>query len=71
MRRKPKRVLIDELALSLRKPTAAPLIDPGEAVAVALSISQPGPARLISPDGPMVRLVLLSLKLAGYKIEPR
>ncbi|WP_407146271.1 hypothetical protein [Bradyrhizobium sp. ORS 86] len=71
MRRKPKRVLIDELALSLRKPSANPLIAPNEAVAIALAMTQPGPARLVSPDGPMVRLVLMSLKLAGYKIEPK
>jgi hypothetical protein len=70
--KKPRRLLIDELSLtSLRKPSARPLVEPAEAVAVALSIAQPGPARLVSPEGPMVRTVLLAIKLAGYKIEPR
>ena len=73
MAKKSRRILIDELAATtmLRKPTAGPLIEPKEAVAVAISMTLPGPARLVSPDSPMVRLVLLSLKLAGYKIEPR
>lgn len=54
-----------------RKPTAGPLVEPAEAIAISLSMTQPGPARLVSPDGPMVRNVLLALKLAGYKIVAR
>ncbi|MGJ4888922.1 hypothetical protein ACQR1Y_12050 [Bradyrhizobium sp. HKCCYLRH3099] len=69
-RRRPKHVLIDQLAVNLRKPSARPLVEPAEAVAIALSMGQPGPARLISPDGPLVRLILLSIRLAGYSIEP-
>lgn len=70
-KKQPKRIIIDELTTLMRKPSAAPLIRPKEAISVALSLAQPGPARMISPDGPMVHMVLLSLKLAGYKIEPR
>ena len=54
-----------------REPSAKPMVEPEEAVAIALSMTQPGPARLISPDGPMVRHVMLALKLAGYKVVPR
>ncbi|MGJ5163187.1 hypothetical protein [Bradyrhizobium sp. HKCCYLR1051] len=69
-RRSKKQLLIDHIAVSLRKPSAGPLVEPAEAVAIALSMAQPGPARLISPEGPMVRLILLSLRLAGYSITP-
>lgn len=53
------------------EPSALPMVEPEEAVAIALSMTQPGPARLISPEGPMVRHVMLALKLAGYKVVPR
>lgn len=68
---KPRRYLIDELTALMRKPTAAPLLKPKEAISIALSAMLPGPAILISPDGPLVRLILQALKLSGYKIEPR
>jgi hypothetical protein len=70
-KRTSKQLVIDRLALDLRKPSARPLVDPDEAIAIALSMSQPGPARLVSPSSPMVRAILLSLKLAGHKIEPK
>jgi hypothetical protein len=52
-------------------PGPGPLVDPAEAVAIALSIVPSMGKRLLSPDGPEVRTVLLALKLAGWKIEPR
>ncbi len=50
---------------------AGPLVEPAEAVAIALSMLPRSTGQLCSPNGPAVRLVLQSLKLAGWKIEPR
>lgn len=66
-----KQLVIDDLAKVLRKPCAEPLVKPAEAIAIGLSMVQPGPARFVSPDGPLVRQALLALHLAGWKIEPR
>jgi hypothetical protein len=65
--------LMDRLRKGEPDPEAPilPLVDPAEAIAIALSMTQPGPARLISPEGPMVRHVMLAIKLAGYKVVPR
>jgi hypothetical protein len=72
MTKKPrKQLVIDDLAATLRRPSARPLVDPAEAIAIGLSMVQPGSARLVSPDGAPVRMVQLALKLAGWKIEPR
>lgn len=63
---------IDQIATILRKPTAAPLATPAEAVAIALSmIPYRWSGRLLSEDSPPVRLVLKALEQAGYKIAPR
>ena len=69
----PKReLMIDRIALSLRKPSAGPLVEPAEAVAIALSIlPAKSTGRLCSPDSLAVRHILHSLKLAGWKFEPR
>jgi hypothetical protein len=67
----PRRLLIDDAALALRKPRVGPLVDPAEAVAIALSmLPSMGKHRLFSPDGPEARTILLALKLAGWKQEP-
>jgi hypothetical protein len=47
-----------------------PLVDPAEAIAIALSMVPSMGKRLLSPEGVEVRQVLLALKLAGWKIEP-
>jgi hypothetical protein len=47
-----------------------PLVAPAEAIAIGLSMVPSMGKRLLSPDGVEVRQVLLSLKLAGWKIEP-
>lgn len=62
---------IDSLATLIRKPTAAPLVTPAEAIAIALSIVRWSPGDLQDPDGRVVQLVLKALKDAGWKIEPR
>jgi hypothetical protein len=64
-------LLIDHLATVLRKPSAAPLVKPSEAIAIALSSAQWSPGRLQDPDGNVVRLVLKAIHDAGWKIEPR
>lgn len=63
-------LMIDRMPLDLRKPRAGPLIEPAEAIAIALSIVPSMGKRLLSPEGPEARAVLLALKLAGWKIEP-
>jgi hypothetical protein len=71
IRLKPTRELvIDRLALIMRKPRAEPLVTPEEVIAVALSAFVPGPADLISPTGRGVRTIMLLLKKMGYKIVP-
>lgn len=65
-----RRLVIDQLATILRKPTAGPLVTPEEVIAVALSAFVPGPADLISPTGRGVRIIMLLLKKMGYKIVP-
>jgi hypothetical protein len=66
------KLAIDQSALAARKPSAGPLVDPGEAIAIALSMLPPkSTGRICSPQSPAVRLVLQSIKLAGWKIEPR
>jgi hypothetical protein len=47
-----------------------PLVQPNEVIAIALSIVPSMGKRLLSPEGPEARAVLLALKLAGWKIEP-
>jgi hypothetical protein len=64
-------VVLDVTALDARKPSAGPLVEPAEAVAIGLSIVPSMGKRLFSPEGPEVRQVLLALKLAGWEIVPR
>lgn len=66
-----QQVMLDLSALIQRKPTAAPLVEPGEAVAIALSMLRWAPGRLHGPDDRTVTLVLKSLDLAGWKIVPK
>jgi hypothetical protein len=67
-----RQLVIDHLAMVLRKPTASPLLEPAEAIAVALSmIPYKWSGRILSDDSLPVRAVLQALDHAGYKIEPR
>ena len=47
-----------------------PLVNPAEAIAIGLSMVPSMGKRLLSPEGPEVRTVLLALKLAGWKHTP-
>lgn len=57
-------------ALDTAPPPPGPLVQPSEAIAIALSIVRWSPGTLHHPDGRVVRLVLKALKDAGWKIEP-
>jgi hypothetical protein len=49
-----------------------PLLDPARCIAIALSLAdKTSSGRIYSDNSPAVRLVLHSLKLAGWKIEAR
>jgi hypothetical protein len=71
MKKPARQLVIDHLALQMRKPTAGPLLEPDEVIACGLSMVLDGPIQHLSPKGRLVRMVLLALKLAGYKIVPR
>jgi hypothetical protein len=49
-------------------PPGTPLIEPAEAVAIALSTSRLG--RSYSPESLVVRLVLQAISRSGWKIVP-
>lgn len=65
-----RRLVIDQLALIQRKPTAGPLVTPAEVIAIALSMIRWTPGRLHGPDDKVVQLILRGLQEAGWKIEP-
>ena len=65
-----RRLIIDDLATILRKPTAAPTLTPGEVIAVMLCGTQWTPGRYHDPDGAVVQSILRGLKEAGYAIVP-
>ncbi len=67
-----RQIVIDQLATILRKPTASPLLEPGEAIACALSmIPYRWSGRLLDESSLPVRLTLQAIHDAGYKIVPR
>lgn len=69
---KPRReVILDLQATLLRKPTAAPLITPREAIAIALTSAQWVPGRVTGPESTVVDLVLKALDQSGWKIEAK
>jgi hypothetical protein len=65
-----RRLIIDDLATILRKPTAQPTITPAELIAVTLSTTQWVPGRLLDPDDIVVQSILKMLKDGGYAIIP-
>ena len=62
---------IDHAAIDARKPRAGPLVQPSEAIAIALSIVRWKPGDLQDPDGRVVQLVIKSLRDSGWEIVPR
>lgn len=61
-------IFLDLQAILLRKPSAAPLVTPREAIAVALSMVQWVPGRLHDPDSTVVDLVMRAIDQAGWEI---
>jgi hypothetical protein len=61
---------LDRAAIDARKPCTGPLVQPAEAIAIALSIVRYKPGDLYDPDGRVVQLVLRAIRDAGWKIEP-
>lgn len=61
---------IDQAAVNARKPRASPLVEPAEAIAIALSVTRWKPGGMIDPEGNIVRTILKAIHDAGWKIEP-
>jgi hypothetical protein len=61
---------VDLMSLNSRKPRAGPLVEPAEAIAIALSIVRWKPGDLLDPEGHVVALVLKSIHDAGWKFDP-
>lgn len=67
----PDTLAIDQAAVDARKPSAGPLVDPAEAIAIALNMVRWTPGNLHGPEDRVVTLILRSIKESGWKIEPR
>lgn len=65
-----RRLIIDDLATILRKPSAAPTITPAELIAVTLSTTQWVPGRWLDPDDLVVVSIIKMLRDGGYVIVP-
>ena len=63
---------VDRMPLGMRKPSAGPLLDPDEAIALALNgIPYEWWRRLpLSENSDAVKAIRDGLRMAGYKIEP-
>jgi hypothetical protein len=66
----PDTLTIDQEAVDARKPCAGPLVQPEEAIAIALSTAEWKPKGILDPDGVVVRHVMDGIRLAGWKFEP-
>lgn len=66
----PRALILDHLAVQLRKPTAGPLVSPSEVIAISLNTVRWVPGRMHDPDDKVVQLILHGLKQAGWKLEP-
>lgn len=62
---------VDQIAATDGSPRPAPLIEPAEAIAIALSMLPRSSDRLCGPDSEEVTLVLQSIRLAGWTFAPR
>jgi hypothetical protein len=67
----PDALTIDQAAVDARKPSAGPLVEPAEAIAIALSVAQWKPGGMVDPDGVIIKTVLKAVHDAGWKFEPR
>jgi hypothetical protein len=65
-----RRLIIDDLAKVLRKPSAAPTITPGEVIALALNGTQWIPGRPVQDGDMVIFQTLRLLRQAGYAIVP-
>jgi len=65
-----RRLIIDDLAAVLRKPTAAPVLTPGEVIALALNGTQWVPGRPVEDGDQVIFQTLRLLRQAGYVIVP-
>ena len=65
-----RRLIIDDLAQVLRKPSAAPTITPGEVIALALNGTQWVPGRPVQDGDMVIFQTLRLLRQAGYAIVP-
>jgi hypothetical protein len=69
---KPGLASIDPIPIESRKPRAGPLIEPEEAIMIALqSIPAEWWGRVIRPDSLPVQAVLQAIERTGYKIVAR
>ena len=62
------RINVEQLSGAFR--ARGDLLAPEDVISFALAMCVPGPSWLIAPKGKAVRLVLLALRLSGYKIVP-
>lgn len=65
--------LMERLATVFRKPTAAPLLDPQEAIACGLNYAMQFEfwKHEISPESLVVKAVMMAIDLEGYVIKPK
>lgn len=66
-----RRLIIDDLAAILRKPRAAPVLTPGEVIALALNGTRWIPGRPVEDGDVVVFQMLRLLRQAGYEIVPK
>jgi hypothetical protein len=66
-----RRLIIDDLAKVLRKPSAAPTITPGEVIALALNGTMWIPGRPVEDGDMVIFQIIRLLKEAGYEIRPK
>lgn len=65
-----RRFIIDDLAAVLRKPCAAPILTPGEVIALALNGTHWIPGRPVEDGDMVVYQMLRLLSEAGWQIVP-
>jgi hypothetical protein len=62
--------ILDDLAKVLRNPRAAPILTPGEVIALALNATQWIPGRPVEDGDMVIFQTLRLLRQAGYAIVP-
>lgn len=68
-----KAQLMERLATVFRKPRAAPLLDPEEAIACGLNYAMQFEfwKHEIAPNSTVVKAVMMALDLEGYAVKPK